>query len=110
MVFCTGITGIKLGAYTTIGNAVLTNGTHGPSGDVLTHEQYHMYQWAEMGAYRFTAAWIGGELYSQRAQEQGWLPDNCRSERGCLNPIEIAAGPYIGGNWARPDAWPQGAR
>jgi len=110
MVFCTGITGIQLGAYTTIGNAVLTNGTHGPSGDVLTHEQYHMYQWAEMGAYRFTAAWIGGELYSQRAQEQGWLPDNCRSERGCLNPIEIAAGPYIGNYWARPDAWPQGAR
>jgi hypothetical protein len=93
------------GGTTTFGNVIVSNQSYLYK-DTSLHEHYHVDDWAQMGNVNFAASWAMGEITSAMAAVSGTLPIQCQSNRGCLNPTEIHADPWLGGYWK--EAWNMG--
>jgi len=102
MTVCVNATG--WGGTSTVGNTIITNRS-GLTSDVYHHEMGHSWQYAYLG-FAMLAFWGGGELDSAALTGMGFGQGLCAhpdNPRGCFNPMEIAANPYLGGYWMTPE-------
>jgi RHS repeat-associated protein len=98
---------------TTFGNVIVTD-RKGLDAPTFGHEHFHVDQYQTLGDSTMVL-WALGEVYSWQS---AWFWDRvladhglrCASTRGCYNPIEVLANPYLGGYWVpRDDAQAPGS-
>ena len=80
----------------TVGDTVVTN-EPGLSKDKLEHELGHSRDYADDPL--FFVGWVYWEVVGVGAYAVNGKPRWCVSDRGCYNPDEIAADPFLGGYW-----------